>query len=101
MRATLVTKNITMKPVNDAAKKAKTLKKKSEIQASFGFSISGDWPAGNKASPWFLWVHYYDAHYPYAPPEPFAHRYAKAPYLGEIAYTDKVVGRLASAMSAS
>ena len=40
-----------MKPVNDAAKKAKTLKKKSEIQASFGFSIQGDWPGGAKASP--------------------------------------------------
>ena len=40
-----------MKPVNDAAKKAKTLKKKSEIQASFGFSIQGDWPTGGKASP--------------------------------------------------
>jgi hypothetical protein len=40
-----------MKPVNDSAKKAKTLKKKSEIQASFGFSIQGDWPTGGKASP--------------------------------------------------
>lgn len=40
-----------MKPVDDAAKKAKTLKKKSEIQASFGFSVQGDWPSGGKASP--------------------------------------------------
>ncbi|MGZ5216183.1 MAG: hypothetical protein ACXWKD_08180 [Caldimonas sp.] len=40
-----------MKPVNDSAKKAKTLKKKSDIAASFGFSISGDWPSGSKASP--------------------------------------------------
>jgi len=40
-----------MKPVNDSAKKAKTLKKKSEIAASFGFSIQGDWPEGGKASP--------------------------------------------------
>ena len=39
-----------MKPVNDAAKKAKTLKKKSEIAASFGFSVAGDWPSGGKAS---------------------------------------------------
>ena len=40
-----------MKPVSDSAKKAKTLKKKSEIAASFGFSIQGDWPTGGKASP--------------------------------------------------
>ena len=40
-----------MASVNDTAKKAKTLKKKSEIQASFGFSIEGDWPAGGKAAP--------------------------------------------------
>jgi len=40
-----------MKPVDDAAKKAKTLKSKSEISATFGFSIQGDWPAGGKATP--------------------------------------------------
>ena len=40
-----------MKPIQDSAKKAKTLKKKSEIAASFGFSVAGDWPSGGKASP--------------------------------------------------
>jgi hypothetical protein len=40
-----------MKPVDDAAKKAKTLKSKSDITATFGFSILGDWPAGGKATP--------------------------------------------------
>ena len=40
-----------MASVDETAKKAKTLKKKSEIQASFGFSIEGDWPAGGKAAP--------------------------------------------------
>ena len=42
----------------------------------------------------FAWVHLYDPHSPYDPPEPFASRYRNQPYLGEIAYTDKVVGRL-------
>ena len=37
--------------LDDKAKNAKTLKKKSEIQASFGFSIEGDWPVGGKAAP--------------------------------------------------
>jgi hypothetical protein len=40
-----------MKPVKDAADKVKTLKKKSEIAASFGFSVEGDWPVGGRASP--------------------------------------------------
>ena len=39
-----------MKPVNDAAAKAKTVKK-SDFKATFGFSIEGDWPAGGKATP--------------------------------------------------
>ncbi|HEX6852559.1 MAG TPA: sulfatase-like hydrolase/transferase [Candidatus Polarisedimenticolaceae bacterium] len=41
-----------------------------------------------------LWVHYFDAHAPYAAPEPFASRHAKAPYDGEIAWLDGQVGRL-------
>ena len=45
----------------------------------------------------FLWVHYFDAHTPYAPAEPFKSRYAKDPYLGEIAAQDEQLGRLLAA----
>ena len=48
-------------------------------------------PAGR---PIFLWVHYYDPHEPYAPPEPFRSRFAGDPYLGEIAFVDAELGRL-------
>lgn len=44
--------------------------------------------------PLFLWVHYFDPHEPYAPPEPFRSRYAEDPYLGEIAFMDREVSRL-------
>jgi choline-sulfatase len=44
--------------------------------------------------PLFMWVHYYDPHYPYAPPEPFRTKYAARPYLGEIAEMDLQLGRL-------
>jgi arylsulfatase A-like enzyme/Tfp pilus assembly protein PilF len=47
--------------------------------------------------PRFLWVHYYDAHYPYAPPEPYRSRYARNPYLGEVAAMDEQLGRLVQA----
>jgi arylsulfatase A-like enzyme/Flp pilus assembly protein TadD len=39
----------------------------------------------------FLFLHLYEPHKPYTPPERFA---AYAPYDGEIAYTDEIVGRL-------
>src|SRR5262249_41147761 len=29
---------------------------------------------------WFAWVHVFDPHAPYAPPEPFKSRYARNPY---------------------
>jgi arylsulfatase A-like enzyme/Tfp pilus assembly protein PilF len=45
-------------------------------------------------TPWFLWVHFWDPHDPYAPPEPYLSRFADRPYDGEVAYTDSVVGRL-------
>lgn len=44
--------------------------------------------------PLFLWVHYYDPHEPYAPPEPFRSRYRASPYHGEIAFMDGEMGRL-------
>jgi len=44
--------------------------------------------------PWFLWVHYFDAHAPYQAPEPYAARYPNTPYAAEIAYLDAEVGRL-------
>ncbi|HWS71702.1 MAG TPA: sulfatase, partial [Thermoanaerobaculia bacterium] len=54
-------------------------------------------PAGG---PLFLWVHYYDPHFPYTPPEPFASKYAKDPYRGEVASMDEQLGRLVAAVRA-
>lgn len=47
-----------------------------------------------QTQPLFLWVHYYDPHYPYTPPEPYRARFATKPYLGEVAYMDEQLGRL-------
>jgi arylsulfatase A-like enzyme/Tfp pilus assembly protein PilF len=44
--------------------------------------------------PFFAWIHFYDPHAPYTPPEPFRKRFADDPYAGEIAYTDAVVGMI-------
>ena len=53
--------------------------------------------AGGGGAPLFLWVHYYDPHFPYVPPEPFKSKFARQPYFGEIAYVDEQLGRLAAA----
>jgi arylsulfatase A-like enzyme/Tfp pilus assembly protein PilF len=54
------------------------------------------WVKRNPRQPFFLWVHLYDPHYPYTPPEPFASAYKSHPYDGEIAFDDTQVGRLLS-----
>ena len=54
------------------------------------------WLTGIPHRPFFLWVHLYDPHYPYAPPEPYASQYRDRPYDGEIAFADSQVGRLVS-----
>ena len=48
----------------------------------------------NPQQPFFMWVHLFDAHTPYAPPEPFRSRFADSPYDGEIAFADQQAGRL-------
>ncbi|HEX5215017.1 MAG TPA: sulfatase-like hydrolase/transferase [Vicinamibacterales bacterium] len=52
------------------------------------------------SQPRFVWVHYFDPHFPYAAPEPFRAQYAKAPYLGEVAAMDAELGRLVQAFDA-
>jgi len=52
------------------------------------------WIADAGSTPWFVWVHVYDAHDPYDPPSDLKSRFAAAPYDGEIAGVDRVVGRL-------
>ncbi len=47
-----------------------------------------------RISPWFLWVHCWDPHTPYDPPEPFKTQYRDNPYEGEVAYVDLILGRL-------
>jgi arylsulfatase A-like enzyme/Tfp pilus assembly protein PilF len=52
------------------------------------------WIEANRSGPFFAWVHLYDAHTPYRPPEPFATKYADRPYNGEIAFADSQMNRV-------
>jgi tetratricopeptide (TPR) repeat protein len=59
------------------------------------------WLDQHQQGPFFLWVHLFDPHDPYDPPEPYKTRYAKAPYDGEIAYVDSVMGKFFRQLKAS
>ena len=59
------------------------------------------WLRRDRHAPFFAWVHLYDAHAPYAPPEPFKTRHADDLYAGEIAGVDTQVGRLLEALSSA
>lgn len=63
------------------------------------------WLEDRKREPFFAWVHLYDPHTPYEPPEPFLSEFgAGGPaglYDGEIAFMDQQVGRLVSWLQAN
>jgi choline-sulfatase len=53
------------------------------------------------ARPFFVWLHLYDPHSDYNPPEPYHSQYAGHLYDGEIAYVDSQLARLFNYLRAS
>jgi arylsulfatase A-like enzyme/Tfp pilus assembly protein PilF len=54
------------------------------------------WLRTPRRKPFFLWLHLYDPHSGYDPPEPFHTRFADSLYDGEIAYADSQLARVMS-----
>ncbi len=57
------------------------------------------WLEGQSSSPFFAWIHLYDPHTPYEPPEPYLAEYSTKQfglYDGEIAFMDEQIGRVVS-----
>lgn len=48
----------------------------------------------SQKGPWFCWLHLYDPHFPYEPPEAVAKKFPGRPYDGEIAFMDTSLGLL-------
>lgn len=46
----------------------------------------------------FFWLHLFDPHDPYTPPEPYRSRYPGSPYDAEVAYTDSLIGGFIDAL---
>ena len=53
-----------------------------------------------RIGPWFLWIHLFDPHQRYNPPEPLLSRFRDDPYSGEVAYVDQALGKLFSTIEA-
>lgn len=59
------------------------------------------WWGENGDSSRFMWVHLYDPHAPYSPPESFQSDWESDPYRGEIAYLDSALERVLGPILAS
>ncbi len=65
-----------------------------ERKAEESVNRSLAWFRHRPAKPFFFWLHLYDPHSAYDPPEPFHSAYRDHLYDGEIAYADAQLGRL-------
>lgn len=66
----------------------------SERKAEAVNRAASGWLEEHAADRFFLFLHYYDPHAPYEPPQPFASTFSNAPYAGEIAYVDHHIGEV-------
>ncbi|MCP4656238.1 MAG: sulfatase-like hydrolase/transferase [bacterium] len=72
----------------------------SSVQRSGDVTVAAAvrWLDQRPRAPFFLWLHLYDPHDPYTPPEPYKSRYPDHPYDAEVAYTDALVGDFRAAL---
>ena len=64
-----------------------------ERRADKVINLSINWLKKRK-NKWFEWIHLFDPHQPYNPPEPFKTEYKNDLYSGEVAYVDSQIKRL-------
>ena len=65
-----------------------------ERRGSETVSVARQWIAAQGEGPFFCWVHLYDPHFPYDPPQPFDSRFAGDLYHGEVSAADAALGPL-------
>jgi arylsulfatase A-like enzyme/Flp pilus assembly protein TadD len=71
--------------LSDAARPAFLIQ---ERRGAETVSSARRWIESQSTAPWFCWVHIYEPHYPYAPPEPFAARFPTSLYHGDVSAGD-------------
>ncbi len=82
------------KPVEGKADRRDSLERRAEETVNHSLA----WLDAHHSQSFFLWIHLYDPHAPYDPPEPFKSRYRARPYDGEVAYADQQLGRLIASL---
>jgi arylsulfatase A-like enzyme/Tfp pilus assembly protein PilF len=70
-----------------------------ERRADTVVSSALNWIEERHGKKFFAWVHVFDPHAPYKPPEQWQAQYASNPYLGEVAWTDSALGALFDRLS--
>ena len=60
------------------------------------WSEGRSWLRSHANEKFFAWLHFFDPHTPYDPPEPYKTRYQLSPYDGEVAYVDSVLAEVVS-----
>jgi len=79
---------------NDHFVEALSLGEYIERRGAEASQFACEWLSKHRKEKFFLFLHYYDPHTPYEPPEPFATDYADSLYAGEVSYVDWCVGRV-------
>ena len=64
-----------------------------ERRADVVVSRAVDW-IGKQQGRFFAWVHVFDPHSPYKPPDDYQREYSTQPYYGEVAFVDRALGPL-------
>jgi arylsulfatase A-like enzyme len=74
--------------------------KETERRGDEASRVACEWIKTHKDENFFLFLHYYDPHDAYCPPEPFLSRYRDDLYAGEIAYTDHCIKQVLDKLKA-
>ncbi len=79
---------------NDQFENAINTSNYSERRGDEASSLAIQWLQERKDDRFFLFLHYFDPHFRYTPPEPYSVEFADDLYAGEIAYTDHCIGQV-------
>lgn len=79
---------------DDRLETSKKAVERNERKGDVTAGLARAWLEAHKKEPFFLFVHFYDPHEDYEPPEPFASRFKGDAYAGEVAFADASVGQV-------
>jgi len=85
--------NVVLKQIRFTAGETRTKTEPQRVGADI--SDKGiDFMRRQRKRPFFLWLHYFDAHHPYSAPAAFNAKFPDSPYHAELASADHQVGRV-------